>query len=263
MTEIKKGDWVYINSKCIGEHVFQCASIASTGNIHDESTHTLWDRKSCHRLTPLEPGGAKVGDRCVVLDNDCLADGDIGDIVNITKVFSDTSIDIQTKNGHNQLIYNHDLARLPDCAQRAPGAPDPDEELPHSSEFKIPATKIVSSIDQWYGTNLVPSEVPWIPLEVLGRKKPTPCPHPEWEGVWVHEYTKAAYKVMWDCHRWQWSVLHVHHGTAQYSASWEGPEAEDWTLIEPAPTASTAGPKLPRPQKHGGVTVPWDPYGEG
>lgn len=229
MTEIKKGDWVYINSTYIKKHVFQCASITSTGNIHDESTNTLWDRESCHRLTPLEPSEVKVGDLVVILDQN-FKEGEIGEITEASNMYS-ISVD------GIWLFDYRQLARLPDCAQRAPGAPDPDV----GTEQKV-------EID---------SDTTWT--------LPAPCPHPEWEGVWL--YCGEAHRIEWDgtgfmaheINTPDMDVFCLCPDTEWYS---DGPTPR-WTQLEPAPTASTAGPKLPRPQKHGAPTVPWDPYGEG
>jgi hypothetical protein len=254
MTEIKKGDWVYrtgLGSDGITEAVFKCVGLNKFGNPLDDSGWH-YSKEVCHRLTTLEPlENVERGTRCAVIGKHHIFSA--GDIVEWDDVSLDQAPFVRNEINGRTAVQRSWLARLPDCAQRAPGAPDPDEEIPNLEQ----------DIDNFYSSMSEAFGIPKYALNGEGspateHPTPLPCPHPEWEGVWLFDngLSKTSHKLEWVDSHWELDGCEVEwHENKGYNFG--------WTLLEPAPAASTAGPKLPRPRKHGGVTVPWDPYGEG
>lgn len=236
MTEIKKGDWVYKGP--FHEKVFLCDRFDDNGNPYDCEG---WGCSIvyCHRLTPLKPGEAKVGDRVAVLQSvyDKIEDGSIWRLKH--RNILNGCIEL-SKEG---LYFEFDeLARLPDCAQDKPITVIPIEEDKLDSIPKAPTSKQIQM--------------------AIGLPMDTKCPHPEWEGVWVNELDLPIWVEWKSGHACPWKCYSRVDNTYDegWSDNWKGPKAEGWTQLEPAPTASTAGPKLSRPQKHGGIKTPVDTW---
>jgi hypothetical protein len=221
MDEIKKGDWVYTEEDD-EEHVFPCSG---TGAEYLTGGDDWWFKDCCHRLKPLKPGDKiDVGDRVAVIGRSADDDPDLGTIHRVERIVIDEFmypfIDY-TECGRAMLIS--ELARLPDCAQDE--RCDPVESATPKAECHTEA-------------------------EV--QQDPVPCPRPEWEGIW--DYLGDGYRVEWKHVRFVISRIHG----AEVVGGWA--PGEFWKQIEPATNASTAGPKLERPRKHGGIKTPWDPW---
>lgn len=246
MSNFKVGDWVYWNDGEGREAVFRVSY--DNGLYLYKKGRCCYQKDACHLLTPLEPGEAKVGDRYAVIENNTQS-VPTGEICVCTG-FCDGFLGLGTSKGKKFLLYQR-LARLPDCAQRATSVTVQDD--PNTDADKPQKTDTDTEKSNDYN-----DKTPTL-------KDPLPCPHPEWEGVWL--YCGEAHRIEWngtgfmahEINTPDMDVFCLCPDTEWYS---DGPTPR-WTQLEPAPAASTAGPKLPRPNKHGGVTVPWDPYGEG
>jgi len=79
----------------------------------------------------------------------------------------------------------------------------------------------------------------------------TPCPHPEWLGVWLTR-ERMIREVTWV--EGFWRIYHKTNdyvpGRTKHDSNWTIPV--DWTR-------PTNGPRLPRPKQRARVRVGWDP----
>jgi hypothetical protein len=220
MNEIKKGDWVYTDEEDT-EHVFLCSG---TGAEYLTGGDDWWFKDCCHLLEPLKPGDKlEVGDRVAVIER-VIGDPKLGEIHNVLVTrYGNKDLVMIDFTVDGLLMHYPQLARLPDCAQYE--RRDPVESA-------------------------TPKEGCHVEVEV--QQDPVPCPRPEWEGIW--DYLGDGYRVEWKHVRFVTSRI---HGTDVIDRWLPG---EFWKQIEPAPNASTAGPKLERPKRHGGIKTPWDPW---
>jgi len=282
MSEIKKGDWVYTEEED-GEHIFLCSG---TGAEYITGGDDWWFRQCCHLLEPLKPGDKlEVGDRVAVIGRE-IGDPQLGEIHsvlvtrygNLDLVVIDFTVD-------GTLMHYPQLARLPDCAQDE-RCETSDEKETHRADrpihpncvcnmISVPICESCATLEKKereevrrnrddqpipYVLNderCQPSGVDSIYSDTV-KQDQTPCPHPEWEGIWKTQYGTIVHarwvhdngpKSMWkkkECASTSWG-------------DWDGPD-DSWTQIEPAPNVSTPGKKLGRPRKHGGIKTPWDPW---
>jgi hypothetical protein len=240
MSEIKKGDWVYTTVDVCGEYVFQCSGIED-GRMMDsrDVVMPLWTKIWCHRLEPLKPGDKlEVGDRVVVIGRSIDNDPGLGTIHRVIEFTPEARrLPIIDAAPFGWIMEFEQLARLPDCAQDKRCEPsDGKDDRP----------------------------IPYVLNEERCQPSPDdsiPCPHPEWEGIWLAK--KEVRRVKWcpGSGEFPWGIETVKAGRfATYSSGWVGPKSEGWTMLEPAPRESISGPKLERPRKHGGIKTPWDPW---
>jgi len=241
MNEIKKGDWVY--SKQSGGQVFQCKEVLSgeTGEVFFGGRH-LWRSKYCHRLDPLKPGDKlDPGDRVAVIDRSLDNDPGLGTIHRVIEFSAEARrLHIIDATQFGWVMEFGQLALLPNCAQDKRSKPEDTENV---------LMKIRRNLDCELCSTLLNEG-----REAVGvnPEQASPCPHPEWEGTW--DYLGDGYRVEWKHTRFVTSRI---HGT-EVVGGWA--PGEFWKQIEPAINASTAGPKLERPKKHGGIKTPWDPW---
>jgi hypothetical protein len=244
INEIKKGDWVYTQEDGLVDHVFQCAGVSDGCIIDNSDIITLYlSPIHCHRLKPLKPGDKlSPGDRVAVVarygEDDPKLLGTIHRIIMSPTDELECPIIDFTACGWAMLIS--ELARLPDCAQ---------DKRCETSDGK--ETQCADDDDQP------------IPYVLTGLTMEAPCQHPEWEGIWLDK--KEVRRVKWcpDDSELPWGVGTIKSGRFAvnfYSSRWVGPKSEGWTMLEPAPRESIAGQKLERPNKHGEIKTPWDPW---
>lgn len=307
MTEIKKGDWVYRKAGDY-EEVIQCTGIDPDGDIMFSKGSVY--AHQCHRLTPLKPGEAKVGDRVAVIVKIDSYDPDVGIITRISGTWNNKMHPRIEWDGckEGKPLWLYQLARLPDCAQEKPVVLDEIDDMPDEipsmvkprniKVFGIPGKCRDKLFEAYMPENhnklrrLSPMPIPWLdeiddmPPEiqcphpewepvVFGeggymsdeKLKPTPCPHPEWEGV--YDYRGIGYSVRWSGEENHFRAVKRRRDVpgdpsflcnADHYWGEDGPDETIWTIIEPAPTASIAGPKLPQPRKHGGIKTPVDTW---
>jgi hypothetical protein len=245
MSEIKKGDWVYVEED--EEHIFQCSG---TGDGILIGGDDWWFKDCCRRLEPLKPGDKlEVGDRVVVIGRVIDNDPGLGTIHRVIEFTPEARrLPIIDAAPFGWIMEFKHLARLPDYAQ--------DERCETSDEKETHCVDDVKD-DQ---------PIPYVLTSEFVDNRPCPdltipCPHPEWEGIWLAK--KEVRRVKW-CPgngEFLWGIETVKAGRfATYSCGWVGPQSEGWTMLEPAPCESISGPKLERPRKHGEIKTPWDPW---
>lgn len=264
MTEIKKGDWVYF-SDGEKETVFRCGKSNEFSIYDDGERFDRWQYRAdlCHRLTPLKPGDmVERGTRCAIIET---CDGLQGQIVE----WHDNSYSCSpfvNCDGRIYTVERYKLARLPDCAQDKPVTVIPIEEDKLDSIPKAPKDKQVRLEVLRKPKHTQCPHPEWKPV-VFGEggymsdeklSPEIPCPHPEWEGVW-EICPGIVYRIQWDKDRWFFFNI-KQPGDWHSSKDWIGPGADNYLKIEPAPTTATAGSKLSRPQKHGGIKNPVDTW---
>jgi len=118
MSEIKKGDWIYVHIIGHGEHVFQRAEV-SDGWLRC-NVNNAWSNKWCyHRLEPLKQGDKlEVGDRVVVIDRSLDNDPGLGTIHCVLEFSAEARrLPIIDAAPFGWIMEFKQLARLPDCAQ--------------------------------------------------------------------------------------------------------------------------------------------------
>ena len=98
-----------------------------------------------------------------------------------------------------------------------------------------------------------------------------PCPHPEWEGIWIDTTggknipvdKKIPVKVLWNSNSNFWHLFSSKTGDElpYKTSNWKGPIASGWELLEPAPQSSE-NIRLSRKSinKCAYIKTPVDPY---
>jgi hypothetical protein len=130
--------------------------------------------------------------------------------------------------------------------------------------ISVPICESCATLEKDVRINKNDQPIPYVLNEERCQPSPDdliPCPHPEWEGIWLAK--KEVRRVNWCTgdREFPWGVETVKAGRfATYSCGWVGPKSEGWTMLEPAPRESISGPKLERPRKHGEIKTPWDPW---
>jgi hypothetical protein len=246
MNEIKKGDWVYAEEG--GEHVFQCGGTRDGIIIGGDD---WWFTECCHRLDSLKPGDKlDPGDRVAVIDRSLDNDPGLGTIHRVIEFSAEARrLPIIDATQFGWIMEFGQLARLPDCAQDKRSKPEDTENVFMKIRRNLDCESIPYVLNK---ERCQPSPDDSIWSDTVNPEQIFPCPHPEWEGTW--DYLGDGYRVEWKHTRFVTSRI---HGT-EVVGGWA--PGEFWKQIEPAINASTAGPKLERPKKHGGIKTPWDPW---
>jgi hypothetical protein len=249
MNEIKKGDWVYVYIIGRGDHVFRCAEVSDGWLMNN--VNKMWSKESrCHRLDPLKPGDKlEVGDRVAVIGRSIDGDPRLGEIHRVIDFsVEERRFPVIDATQFGWIMEFGQLARLPDCAQDGRSKPEEvkkethraDDVLEYEPLGTIPCVLTRESKDNGPGPDST-----------------TPCPHPEWEGIWKTQHGTIV-RARWVHGNGPKSMWKIKECASTCWGDWCGP-GDSWTLIEPAPHASTPGKKLERPRKHGGIKTPWNP----
>lgn len=95
------------------------------------------------------------------------------------------------------------------------------------------------------------------------QKTNIPCPHLEWEGIWLNQDNKL-YKINWIQETNKWRVLNIKNNTEFHFLNdirhYFSPIKQDWKLIEPAPRINKDNWQPPKKQENIKLGSYWDPY---